>query len=97
MTQFTQHPARIPQWLKNDLLIIAVSVAIMGSLAWIAPFKAYPAHGSAGPLAIRPCHVASECQLHLGPARYPVMIQPGPYVRFGGWLNQLVGHEVADD
>jgi hypothetical protein len=38
MTQFTQHPARIPQWLKNDLLIIAVSVAIMGSLAWIAPF-----------------------------------------------------------
>ena len=34
----TQHPARIPQWLKNDLLIIAVSTAIMGSLAWIAPF-----------------------------------------------------------
>jgi hypothetical protein len=34
----TQHRARIPQWLKNDLLIIAVSTAIMGSLAWIAPF-----------------------------------------------------------
>ena len=29
---------RIPRWLTNDLLIIAVSVAIIGSLAWIAPF-----------------------------------------------------------
>jgi hypothetical protein len=29
---------RIPPRLKNDLLIIAVSTAIMGSLAWIAPF-----------------------------------------------------------
>jgi len=34
----TRHPARIPPWLKNDLMIIAVSTAIIGSLAWIAPF-----------------------------------------------------------
>ena len=30
-------PARVPQWLKTDLLIIVVSIAIIGLTAWIAP------------------------------------------------------------
>ena len=33
----TQQSARIPQWLKNDLLIIVLSMAIIGLTAWIAP------------------------------------------------------------
>ena len=30
-------PARIPQWLKTDLVIIVLSIAIIGLTAWIAP------------------------------------------------------------
>jgi hypothetical protein len=34
----TQQPAkRIPQWLTIDLLVIAVSLAIIGLGIWIAP------------------------------------------------------------
>ena len=33
----TQQPPRMPYWLRNDLLIIAVSLAIIGMVAWIAP------------------------------------------------------------
>jgi hypothetical protein len=34
----TQQPAkRIPQWLTIDLLVIAVSLAIIGLGVWIAP------------------------------------------------------------
>jgi hypothetical protein len=34
----TQQPAkRIPQWLTIDLVVIAVSLAIIGLGVWIAP------------------------------------------------------------
>ena len=34
----TQQFTRLPRWLTNDLLVIVVGMAIIGSLAWIAPF-----------------------------------------------------------
>ena len=34
----TQQFTHIPRWLTNDLLVIVVGTAIIGSLAWIAPF-----------------------------------------------------------
>jgi len=34
----TQQFTRIPRWLTNDLLVIVVGMAIIGALAWIAPF-----------------------------------------------------------
>jgi hypothetical protein len=33
----TQQPARVPEWLRIDLLIIVVSIAIIALPAWIAP------------------------------------------------------------